>query len=134
MKDIENIIKLFENAAISKMELEMDNIKIKLEKNDVPVKVVQETKSSETTPEPDENQHFVCSPVVGTFYLKKSPDSEPYISVGKTVHKGDVLCIVEAMKVMNEIVADRDGEIIEIYRNNEDFVAYNDKIIAIRSI
>lgn len=67
----------------------------------------------------------VRSPFVGTFYAASSPDSEPFASVGKKIKKGDTLCIVEAMKLMNEIEAERDGEIVEILIENEQPVEYD---------
>lgn len=62
-----------------------------------------------------EDGHIVKSPMVGTFYRKSSPDSEPYVEIGTKVKKGDVLCIIEAMKLMNEIESEFNGEIIEIF-------------------
>ena len=64
----------------------------------------------------------VTSPMVGTFYAAPSPDAEPFVEVGKTISEGDVVCIVEAMKLMNEIEADTSGRIIEICVNNGDSV------------
>lgn len=67
----------------------------------------------------------VRSPFVGTFYASSSPGSDPFVSVGKSVKKGDPLCIVEAMKLMNEIEAERDGVIAEILVQNEQAVEYD---------
>ena len=74
---------------------------------------ITETKK-ETKKEEIENSKIVKSPMVGTFYSKPSPDAKEYVKVGDKVSKGDVLCIVEAMKLMNEIESEFDGEIIEI--------------------
>ncbi len=67
----------------------------------------------------------VRSPFVGTFYASASPGSDPFVTVGKKVRKGESLCIVEAMKLMNEIEAERDGEIVEILIENEQPVEYD---------
>ena len=74
----------------------------------------------------------LTSPMVGTFYLKPSPNAKPYVEVGKQVKKGDVLCIIEAMKLMNEIESDVDGEIVEICYNDEDLVEYGSVLFKIK--
>lgn len=79
-----------------------------------------------------ENGNVVKSPMVGTFYLKPSPNSEPYVTVGQKVKKGDVLCIVEAMKLMNEIESEFDGEIIEILVKDEEAVEYGKPLFIIK--
>lgn len=75
--------------------------------------------------------HIVESPIVGTYYNAPSPDAAPYITVGSKVKKGDVLCIIEAMKLMNEIEADQDGEIAEILVENEQGVEYSQPLFRI---
>lgn len=76
--------------------------------------------------------NVVTSPMVGTFYSKPSPNSEPYVEVGKKVKKGDVLCIIEAMKLMNEIESEFDGEIIEILVKDEEPVEYGKPLFIIK--
>ena len=66
----------------------------------------------------------VRSPLVGVFYAAPSPEAEPFVKTGSTVKKGDVLCIVEAMKLMNEIVAEQDGTVVDICAHNGDVVEY----------
>ena len=68
--------------------------------------------------------HEVKSPIVGVFYAAATPESPPFVSIGTAVKKGDVLCIVEAMKLMNEILAEQDGEIIDICLKNGDIAEY----------
>lgn len=72
----------------------------------------------------EENYKLIKSPMVGTFYASFSPDKEPFVKVGDRIHKGQVVCIVEAMKLMNEIESEFDGEIVEICVKNEDVVEY----------
>ncbi len=74
------------------------------------------------------NQYMVRSPFVGTYYAAPSPEAEPFAKVGQKVKKGDALCIVEAMKLMNEIEAERDGTIVEILVNNGQPVEYDQPI------
>jgi acetyl-CoA carboxylase biotin carboxyl carrier protein len=66
----------------------------------------------------------VKSPIVGVFYTASSPDAEPFVSIGTRVKRGDVLCIIEAMKLLNEITADTDGEIADICLKNGDIAEY----------
>jgi acetyl-CoA carboxylase biotin carboxyl carrier protein len=73
----------------------------------------------------------IKSPIVGVFYSASSPDAEPYISIGSRVKKGDVLCIIEAMKLMNEITAECDGEIVDICVRNGDIVEFGQVLFKI---
>jgi acetyl-CoA carboxylase biotin carboxyl carrier protein len=82
---------------------------------------------------PSENQigNIVTSPIVGTFYRKPSPDKDPFVRVGDVVSQGDVLCIVEAMKMMNEIKSEYSGRIISIDLEDGQPVEFGQKIITI---
>jgi acetyl-CoA carboxylase biotin carboxyl carrier protein len=77
--------------------------------------------------------HVVSSPIVGTFYASPSPDSPAYVRAGDRVSKGQVLCIVEAMKLMNEIECDADGVVAEIYPKNAQPVEYGEPLFGIRA-
>jgi len=82
--------------------------------------------------EPSEDEeHVVKSPMVGTFYAASSPDDEPFVSEGSTVKKGDVLCIVEAMKLMNEIEAEYDGVVKKVLVKNAQPLEYGQPIFVI---
>ena len=72
------------------------------------------------------------APLVGVFYRASSPDSEPFVKVGQQVKKGDVLCIIEAMKLMNEVEAEVDGEVVEILVGDEEMVEYGQNLFVIR--
>ena len=74
----------------------------------------------------------IQSPLVGVAYLKPSPDKAPFKQVGDKVKKGEVVCIIEAMKVMNEITSDVDGEIVEINVSNEEMVEYNQVLFTVK--
>lgn len=76
--------------------------------------------------------HFVTSPIVGTFYGAPSPDSPPFVQIGDRVRKGQVLCIVEAMKLMNEIESDADGVVAEILPRNAQPIEYGEPLFGIR--
>lgn len=88
--------------------------------------------NNEKQEEKVEEGNVVTSPMVGTFYSKPSPNSEPYVEVGKKVKKGDVLCIIEAMKLMNEIESEFDGEITEILVKDEEPVEYGKPLFVIK--
>ena len=91
----------------------------------------------ETAPEPPAEEdetglHIVTAPIVGTFYRSPNPESEAFVKEGDRVSKGKVLCIIEAMKLFNEIESDADGVITRIYPQNGQPVEYGEKLFAIR--
>ena len=81
---------------------------------------------------PPPGTHILTSPIVGTFYRSGSPDADPFVEVGSRVKKGQVLCIIEAMKLMNEIESDVDGVVAAIYPQSGQPIEYGEKIFAIR--
>jgi acetyl-CoA carboxylase biotin carboxyl carrier protein len=81
---------------------------------------------------PPAGASVLTSPIVGTFYAAPAPDAEPFVRVGDRVRAGQVLCIVEAMKLMNEIESDADGTIVEIYPKNAQPVEFGEPLFAIR--
>ncbi len=82
----------------------------------------------------NEDLSLVKSPLVGTYYSSSAPGEAPYVEVGSKVKKGDVLCIVEAMKIMNEITSEFDGEVIEVLRKDEEIVEFGMELFKIRSL
>lgn len=80
----------------------------------------------------DSSTHMITSPIVGTFYRAANPESDPFVSVGERIEKGSVLCIVEAMKLMNEIESDVEGAIVKIYPQNGQPVEYGERLFAVR--
>ena len=79
-----------------------------------------------------EDVHVITSPIVGTFYRAPSPEAEAFADVGSRVSKGKILCIIESMKLMNEIESDVEGEIVEVYARNGQPVEYGEKLFGIR--
>lgn len=77
--------------------------------------------------------HVLTSPIVGTFYSASSPEAPPFVSVGSRVKKGQVLCIIEAMKLMNEIESDTNGEITQVYPQNAQAVEFGQPLFSIRA-
>jgi acetyl-CoA carboxylase biotin carboxyl carrier protein len=80
----------------------------------------------------DENVHVITSPIVGTFYRSPSPESDPFAEIGERIGKGKILCIIESMKLMNEIESDVEGEVVAVYPQNGQPVEYGEKLFAIR--
>jgi acetyl-CoA carboxylase biotin carboxyl carrier protein len=92
-----------------------------------------ESPANEKTGDAEEDAlHMVLSPIVGTFYRTANPESEPYVKLGDQVHEGSIVCLVEAMKLMNEIPSDMDGEIVRIYVDNGHPVEFGQKLFGIR--
>src|SRR5262245_802047 len=85
-----------------------------------------------SVPEEGSELAIVKSPIVGTFYRSAEPGTKAFVSVGETVRKGQVLCIIEAMKLMNEIDSEYDGEIVSVYVENGQPVQYGERLFAIR--
>ena len=143
-KEIKKLMDDMGNSKLDELEIEFpDGVKISMKKNgtrevivephvieasapiSVPVVKPQEEKGMVTVEgQKDEEYKIIKSPMVGTFYASSAPDKEPYVKVGDKITKGQVVCIVEAMKLMNEIESEFDGEIVEICVKNEDVVEY----------
>lgn len=115
-KEEKQVIKVAENVPVENLSAKEE---VKVESN------------NEKTEQKVEEGNIVKSPMVGTFYLKPSPTSAPYVEVGQKVKKGDVLCIIEAMKLMNEIESEFDGEIKEILVKDEEPVEYGKPLFII---
>jgi acetyl-CoA carboxylase biotin carboxyl carrier protein len=86
----------------------------------------------EAAPVEDANVHVITSPIVGTFYRAPSPEAEAFAEVGQRISKGKILCIIESMKLMNEIESDVEGEVVAVYPRNGQPVEYGEKLFAIR--
>lgn len=96
------------------------------------IKEKLESKSKESIVNEDLKE--VKAPIVGTYYSSKTPGGEPYVKIGSQVKKGDILCIVEAMKIMNEIVSEYDGEIVKILSKDEEIVEFGMSLFKIREV
>ena len=141
---IKQLIEDMGNSKITSLDIEFpDGMKVKMEKGVSNVKVIETSTSvegpimketvvkSEEIKESKEDGKIIKSPMIGTFYAKPSPDSKPYVEVGTTVKKGTVLCIVEAMKLMNEIESEFDGKIVEILVKDGETVDYGKPLFKI---
>lgn len=141
-KEIIKLIDLLEERNLSHFELEAEGFKIKISRNEPQStsEATSENKEDNTNPQPYEtdpqevqdNLHFITSPMVGTFYRAPDPSSAPFIDIGETVKKNQTLCIIEAMKLMNEIESDADGILKEIYVKNGKPIEYGQKLFSIQ--
>ena len=135
LNKVKAVIELFEKSNLNKMELKDHSFAISLEKggNAKEAKEIKDipkiTKNDLSEKEKDivyfNNLYEIKSPIVGVFYQSQSPDSKSFVEKGSVVKKGDVLCVIEAMKVMNEILADKDGEIVDICVTNGQLVEFS---------
>ena len=135
MDKVKELMKAFEEANINKMKLEMHDLKLELEKSSGTAQKSIETRREEILeekePQSDILAYKVKSPLVGTFYASPSPDAKAYVQVGDHVIKGTTLCIIEAMKVMNEIKAPVNGVIQKILVQANDMVEYDQVLMTI---
>jgi acetyl-CoA carboxylase biotin carboxyl carrier protein len=150
LKDIEQILQLVHEHDLEELELERDGLKVRIRK--AGRQVVTHTAPPPAQPaaagpgasapagdlggEPSGAVELgvIKSPIVGTFYRAAEPGASPFVDVGDTVKKGQVLCIIEAMKLMNEIESDCDGEIVQIYVDNGKPVQFGDRLFAVKVV
>jgi acetyl-CoA carboxylase biotin carboxyl carrier protein len=152
--EITKILEMMREHELSEFELERDNFKLRIRKNTggqpapafphpastqaaipaaAPTAPASAPTASELTEAEEEMELAVVkSPIVGTFYRAPEPGAKPFAEVGEVVKKGQVLCIIEAMKLMNEINAEVDGEVVKVYVENSQAVQYGERLFAIR--
>jgi acetyl-CoA carboxylase biotin carboxyl carrier protein len=161
MAEIRELAELVDAHGFTDFEFENENIRVRLSKNPAP-QIVQAAQPSQVasapspapvpnsltgetkpeTPHPgakaeteaaaDENLYKITSPIVGTFYRSPSPDKDPYVKAGDKVSPETTVCIVEAMKLMNEIQAETSGEVVKIYVENGQPVEFGQPLFGIR--
>ena len=156
MSELREIAELIDQHGFTDFEFENENIRVRLSKNPAP-QIVQSfqpmtsapatssapvqtpvadkssiTASVEAETESDADLYKITSPIVGTFYRSPSPDKEPYVKEGSQVSPDTVVCIVEAMKLMNEIESEVSGEVVKIYVENGQPVEYGQPLFGIK--
>jgi acetyl-CoA carboxylase biotin carboxyl carrier protein len=155
LKDIKELIALMRKNDLSVFKMERDGFKITLKRGQdfqpiitastpvalpagvsavTPVAPISEGAAAAVAPSAEPKQDFkeIKAPMVGTFYSSPSPEAAPYVSVGSTIAEGAVICIVEAMKVMNEIKSEISGTIVEIVAENGKPVEYDQVLFRVR--
>ena len=136
VKKIESLARLMQETGLTGLELVEDGQQLRLERQvevvAAPAAVGAEALGvTHEAPQPAKEGTLVLSPTVGVFYSAPSPDARPFVEVGDQVKKGDTLCIIEAMKLMNEIPAELDGTVAEICVGNGQVVEFNQPLFRI---
>jgi acetyl-CoA carboxylase biotin carboxyl carrier protein len=140
-EEVERLVDLVRRSGVGEIRVRQGDVEISVKARDeMPVSVHAPTgAASQATAESEElsaaerdGLHPVRSPLVGTFYRAPAPGEEPYVEVGDRVKAGEILCIVEAMKLMNEIAADVSGEVVEVLAENAGGVEYDQPLFYIR--
>ena len=155
LKEIQNLIKFVAKAKVNEVKIERKDFKITI-KSDSPTKVIQPIETSqinikeeiqaeqadtitknlpeaqlEENAELGENLITIKSPMIGTFYRKPSPDKDVFVEVGDTINEGDVLCVIEAMKLFNEIESDISGKLVKVLADDASPVEFEQPLFVI---
>jgi acetyl-CoA carboxylase biotin carboxyl carrier protein len=156
LDDVREILALMRDNGLAEFEIERDGLKLRLRKDAVtgplaaapaivvagmpapvaslpPASAAAEAAAAGGSGASEVELAVVKSPIVGTFYRSPEPGASSFVEIGSTVKKGQVLCIIEAMKLMNEIDSDFDGEVVNIYVENGQPVQYGERLFAIRT-
>lgn len=147
-RHIQELIDLLKKNNLTELELECEGLRVRV-RNEIGVKTVTTSATDQTMPGPAAAAHMpttsgaqsevapgmitIVSPIVGTFYRSPSPDAEPYVDEGDYVKKGQVLCIVEAMKLMNEIESEVNGRVMKILAESTKPVEYGQALFLVDS-
>ena len=130
LQKIKSLIRLFESSSLGSLDVSEGDFSLSLKRAcDAPV----QASAPAAVPAPPENGHAVKSPLAGVFYASPTPDSAPFVKTGDRVKKGDTLCIIEAMKVMNELTADADGEVEAVLAENGQLVEYGQPLFRLKN-
>jgi acetyl-CoA carboxylase biotin carboxyl carrier protein len=153
LDDIKQILDLVREHDLAELEIERDGLKVRVRKNTAgphaqhvvmvppsvplphaltPVPIAVSSPAEEPTSVEGVELAVIKSPIVGTLYRAAEPGAPPFVEVGTIVKKGQVLCIIEAMKLMNEIESDRDGEVAAVYVENGQPVQFGDRLFALK--
>lgn len=143
IEKIKKLSEILQEQNLTEIEVEAEGLKIKVRKEASPIigttisanpspnisgSAATESKNSAS----GEKLYEVKSPMVGTFYAAASPDSAPFVKAGSKIKKGDSLCIIEAMKLMNEVPAEVDGEVVEVLVKNSEAISFGQVLMKVR--
>lgn len=142
LKEIKDIFKFLKDTDIVEFELEKKDGKVRFKRGNIQqasVDIIQTGLPSpvegiERKVEKEDNLKTITSPMVGTFYRAPSPETDPFTEVGDIINKGQVLCIIEAMKLMNEIESEYNGKIVSIVVDNGQPVEYGEPLFLIKPV
>lgn len=139
LDQLRDLIQLLEDSNLTEIEVQHDDDRIRLRREPTgvvthaPAPVDAPANSPQPAAAPDDEGTYVTSPFVGTFYRSPSPDADAFVELGDSISPGQTLCIVEAMKLMNEIEAEVPGKIVEILVENGKAVEYGDRLFRIET-
>lgn len=143
LEDLKALIELLKDTDITELQVEKEGTRLKIKREKILTSIEMPLQKPSVThtkttgiPAEEETQRLVTitSPIVGTFYRAPSPDTNPFVEIGSKVSKGQVLCIVEAMKLMNEIESETDGIIVKILVENGQPVEYGEPLFLIEPL
>ena len=136
LEEIEKLMKMLENSTLASLEVEENGLRIRLDKNSPMHEVVKTNETIVSSKEVEKVEEKaqgkeITAPLVGTFHQAPYKDAKPFVALGQKVKKGQKLCIIEAMKVMNEITSPYDGTILEILAKENDVVEFGKPLFLI---
>ena len=155
IREIQNLIKFVAKSGATEVKLEMDDIKITIKTTDAassetttyvqhvpqqmqqmqqaPAQAAPQAPAAPAAPVADENSKYITikSPIIGTLYRKPSPDKPVFVEVGSTISKGDVVCVIEAMKLFNEIESEISGKIVKVLVDDSSPVEYDQPLFLV---
>ena len=142
LRKIKKLIEMLQESDLNEIEVKEgeESVRINRKKGDVEIPQqivapqVQSKEIVENVEEPEENLSFIQSPMVGTFYRSPAPGKPPFVEIGQRVKKGDTICIIEAMKMMNQVKSEFDGKIVDIKVENGQPVEFNELLVSIETI
>lgn len=140
LDDLKGLIELLKETDITELQIEKNGTKVKIKREkllssiDISKSIVMQEKPAAGVLEDIQRLITVTSPIVGTFYRASSPEAEPFVEMGSKVKKGQVLCIIEAMKLMNEIESEAEGVVVRILVENGQSVEYGEPLFLIEPV
>lgn len=149
VRELQEVVSLMNESGIQKLHIEHEGTKVVIDKAGIPLEdtAVTEVKTEEVkaaaaeqTPQDsisvnaaENNEKQILSPMVGTFYAKPEADADPFVQVGQTIERKDVVCVIEAMKLFNEVDAGMQGEVLEILVKDGDVIEFGQPLFIVKS-
>ncbi|MED3934125.1 acetyl-CoA carboxylase biotin carboxyl carrier protein [Priestia megaterium] len=149
VRELQEVVSLMNESGIQKLHIEHEGTKVVIDKARIPLEdtavtevKTDEVKAAATEQAPQDsmsvnaaenNEKQILSPMVGTFYAKPEADADPFVQVGQTVERKDVVCVIEAMKLFNEVDAGIEGEVLEILVKDGDVVEFGQPLFTVKS-
>ena len=149
VRELQEVVSLMNESGIQKLHIEHEGTKVVIDKAGIPLEdtavtevKTDEVKAAATEQAPqdsmsvnaaDNNEKQILSPMVGTFYAKPEADADPFVQVGQTIEHKDVVCVIEAMNLFNEVDAGMEGEVLEILVKDGDVVEFGQPLFTVKS-